>query len=261
MIALHCAAAWGVTLINACMYIVLCGIPFPAAPRIMAYVAGILGEYAKDALLDANDAARTVQKSVMFTTSIIVMTSVAACYDPWVLWHSVVALTITAGYAVPVWPGSTLCVKTIFPCAKNVFVPAVHVFWIVSVLVDEGEASRYAEGLLYFFVSQALLTVLFDLNDVEEDRRKGVQTLATLVGTNTASGIVAAVCAGMIARSEYTCTSLQQHHAVRFTFCLVFVHAVIYLRTRRKICRVAFLRQGAMCIVGYVLFMRQNVWI
>ena len=164
----------------------LCSVQ-PTWHQRMAWVAGVSGEYAKDALLDApGDGGQRL----LFAASVACMLLACAFGTPLYAVHSLKALLITACYAMPGKRG----IKSLFPLSKTIFVAAVHAWWFLTLHPS-------AVDVELVFVAQSVISTLFDLKDVDADRASGVSTLATMCGVRGASAVLVVASAAAAARS------------------------------------------------------------
>ena len=173
------------------------GIPL-STTTTLAYAAGVVGEYSKDALIERSD---DVTQRILFASSLVTMALLSVA-RPRLLCFSAYALLVTSFYAVRVPGTRNLTIKTAFPLSKTLFVPIMHGAWFSAVAqIDSSDATQW-RGVQLVMLSQLLASCLFDLKDEEDDRRKGCVTVATLLGARQAARVVAwssaAVAAGCL---------------------------------------------------------------
>jgi 4-hydroxybenzoate polyprenyltransferase len=185
---------WGTFLLNAQLICRMCEVHLPPL-HLFAYVAGVVGEYSKDALLDGGNKQLPLSNFLLS----IGITSIVAISRPRVVLDCILMLLVTAFYAVPIPGTRNLCMKTAFPCSKNFFVPLVHVLWLWLMADLTPAHPAYWESAAKLFSTQMLMTCLFDLKDVDADQKKQVTTIATMFGREVAAVLIAFASACCIA--------------------------------------------------------------
>ena len=183
-------SAWLVSLTTATLFARFCGVELSLAEQV-AHAGGVLGEYAKDALLDRKH--DTIKQGV-FVSAVLATLGLGLLVDNRFLWNASVMLLFTMFYAIRVPGTHGLCVKTAFLCSKTVFVGALHALWVPCTAgLDPATNRTHAFGVWIIFQSQSLLSGVFDLDDEASDRAKSVRTVATALGASRASSVIALV--------------------------------------------------------------------
>ena len=153
-----------------------------------AWLAGMLAEYGKDALVDARDTTSRRAAWLQFVGGSSVVAYVSTYSSHYTL-ASLRALALTACYARPL-PGTSVCVKTAFPLSKPLFVAMLHCIWAHDVM--RGVLSAYATAWLFVF--EFMASSILDFKDEEEDARAGVRTLVVCAGAEGARRTLLVLC-------------------------------------------------------------------
>lgn len=159
----------------------------------VAFATGMVAEYARDALLDARDSSLYV-----VIASMCVLTGWLSLQDARFAVGTVKALALAWFYAIPV-PGTGVCIKTLFPLSKILFVSFMHAWWFCTVARESVPAYVTASIFVFCFGNTAAL----DIKDIADDRKRSVVTLATLLGsagTRTTLVILCATSAAVFGR-------------------------------------------------------------
>ena len=122
----------------------------------------------------------------------------AASFDTHIFYVASIFMALAAFYDCPV-PYFGIRIKRLFPCSKTIYVPAMHAGWTFAM----SETPLHGPTVLLLFLSYACLNVAMDIKDIDDDRKKGVITIPTLVGpdvtlrvlqvASTATALLAAV--------------------------------------------------------------------